>query len=97
MSNRRQLANNSALTGSDYTCVSLRLHSSIMVTKQNIKERGASILAADLSLVYKPPRSATRRFFWKWRIMFESTFALTMFEGWEKILIGTSSPLLDDC
>lgn len=28
--------------------------------------------------------------------MFESTFALTMCEGWEKILIGVSSPLLDD-
>lgn len=28
--------------------------------------------------------------------MFESTFALTMLEGWEKILIGASSPLLDN-
>ncbi|KAI0275841.1 hypothetical protein BGY98DRAFT_920087 [Russula aff. rugulosa BPL654] len=58
-----------------------------MVTKQYKNERSASILTPDLSLVYKPPRSATRRFFWRWRILFESTFALTMFEGWEKILI----------
>lgn len=58
-----------------------------MATKQNINERGSSILATDFSLVYKPPRSAIRRFFWRWRIVFESTFALTMCEGWEKILI----------
>lgn len=67
-----------------------------MATKQNVKEQGASILATDMTLVYKPPRSATRRFFWRWRILFESTFALTMVEGWEKILIGAPSPLLDD-
>jgi hypothetical protein len=69
-----------------------------MATKQNIDdERGVSILAAaDFSLVYKPPRSATRRFFWKWRIMFEATFALTMLEGWEKFIIGAFSPSLDD-
>jgi hypothetical protein len=67
-----------------------------MATKQNVDERGASILAADMRLVYKPPRSATRRFFWRWRIVFESTFALTMCEGWEKILIGASFPLLDN-
>jgi hypothetical protein len=68
-----------------------------MATKQqNINERGASILATDFSLVYKPPRSSIRRFFWRWRIVFESTFALTMCEGWEKILIGAPSPLLDD-
>jgi hypothetical protein len=58
-----------------------------MATKQKTNEQGASILATDFSLVYKPPRSATRRFFWRWRIVFESTFALTMLEGWEKILI----------
>jgi len=67
-----------------------------MAAKQNINERGASILGTDSSLVYKPPRSATRRFFWRWRILFESTFALTMCEGWEKILIGAFSPLSDD-
>ncbi|KAF8504348.1 hypothetical protein F5888DRAFT_1655033 [Russula emetica] len=57
-----------------------------MSTKQNTNERGTSILATDFSLVYKPPRSATRRFFWRWRIVFESTLGLTMYEGWEKIL-----------
>jgi hypothetical protein len=70
--------------------------SSVMATKQKNNERGGSIIGTDTSLVYKPPRSATRRFFWRWRILLESTFALTMVEGWEKILIGASSPLSDD-
>lgn len=69
-------------------------HSIVMATKNN--DRGASLLAADLALVYTPPRSAIRRFFWKWRVRFESTFALSMFEGWEKILVGASSLLLGD-
>jgi hypothetical protein len=67
-----------------------------MATKQSNNDRGASLLAADLALVYTPPRSALRHFFWKWRVRFESTFALSMFEGWEKILVGASSPLLGD-
>ncbi|KAI0288328.1 hypothetical protein BC826DRAFT_882640, partial [Russula brevipes] len=36
---------------------------------------------------YRPPSSAFRRFIWKWRMWFESTLALSMLEGWEKILI----------
>ncbi len=67
-----------------------------MATKQNSNNRGASLIGTDYSLVYKPPRSAIRRFFWRWRILFESTFALSMFEAWEKILIGASSPLSDE-
>ncbi len=67
-----------------------------MATKQKSDDRGASVFATDLNLTYKPPRSPIRRFFWRWRTLFESTFALSMFEGWEKILIGASSPLLDD-
>jgi hypothetical protein len=48
--------------------------------------------ATDLALVYKPPKTTLRHFIWRWRMLFESTFALSMFEGWEKILIGTSCP-----
>lgn len=61
-----------------------------MATKQSNVDKGASLLTADLALVYTPPRSALHHFFWKWRVRFEATFALSMFEGWEKILIGAS-------
>ncbi|KAN0131733.1 hypothetical protein V8E53_010575 [Lactarius tabidus] len=54
-------------------------------TKQN--NDSGSIFAADLGLVYKPPNTPFKRFIWRWRMLFESTFALSMFEGWEKILI----------
>jgi hypothetical protein len=68
-----------------------------MATKQNDNDEGdASLFSADLSLVYRPPRSTLRQFLWRWRMFFESTFALSMFEGWEKILIGASSPRLED-
>ncbi|KAI0300109.1 hypothetical protein B0F90DRAFT_1619562, partial [Multifurca ochricompacta] len=46
-----------------------------------------SLFATDLALVYKPPHSSFSHFIWRWRVRFESTFALSMFEGWEKILI----------
>lgn len=66
-----------------------------MATKRNV-DRGASLLGTDTTLVYKPPRSALHHFFWKKRMCFEATFALSMFEGWEKILLGASPwPLLD--
>lgn len=54
-------------------------------TKQN--DDSVPSFAMDLALVYKPPKSPFRRFIWRWRMLFESTFALSMFEGWEKILI----------
>ncbi|KAF8269454.1 hypothetical protein EI94DRAFT_1574159 [Lactarius quietus] len=54
-------------------------------TKQN--NDGGPIFAADLGLVYRPPNTPFRRFIWRKRMLFESTFALSMFEGWEKILI----------
>ncbi|KAI9450583.1 hypothetical protein F5148DRAFT_945309, partial [Russula earlei] len=60
-----------------------------MATKQTNDESGAALLNADLSLDYKPPRSASRHFFWRWRMWFETTFALSMFEGWEKIFVLT--------
>jgi hypothetical protein len=59
-------------------------------TKQN--NDSGSIFTADLSLAYKPPNTPFKRFIWRWRMLFESTFALSMFEGWEKILIGTFYP-----
>jgi hypothetical protein len=52
-----------------------------------------AIFAKDLGLVYKPPNTPFRRFIWRWRMLFESTFVLSMFEGWEKILIGKSTQL----
>jgi Small subunit of serine palmitoyltransferase-like len=67
---------------------------STMATKQideNV-DANTSLFTTDLSLVYKPPRSGFRRFIWRWRMRFESTFALSLFEGWEKILVGTSNP-----
>jgi len=67
-----------------------------MATKQHDDDRDVSLFSTDLSLVYTPPRSSFRRFLWGWRISFESTFALSMFEGWEKIVVGTSPLLLGD-
>ncbi|KAI9429025.1 hypothetical protein H4582DRAFT_387163 [Lactarius indigo] len=52
-------------------------------TKRN--DDSAPTFSPDLALVYKPPNS--RRFIWHWRMLFESTFALSMLEGWEKILV----------
>lgn len=40
---------------------------------------------------YHPPKSAVRAFFWRRRVLFESTFAFTMLEPWEKILLRMSS------
>ena len=48
----------------------------------------------DLSLAYRPPRSPLRRFFWRWQICFETIFALSVMETWEKILIRMSPPLV---
>jgi hypothetical protein len=59
-----------------------------MATKQSNVDRGTSLLATDLALAYKPPRSSLHRFFWKKRMWVEATFSLSMYEGWEKILFG---------
>ncbi|TCD65153.1 hypothetical protein EIP91_003046 [Steccherinum ochraceum] len=49
-----------------------------------------------LELPYRAPTSVIGVFFWKWRMWFESTFALSMLQPWEKVLISpyhpTSSP-----
>ena len=45
----------------------------------------------DFSFTEKP-EGAIAQFFWRWRIWFESTFALSMLEPWEKILL-CKSPL----
>jgi hypothetical protein len=63
-----------------------------MATTQSNSDRGAPLMA----LLYKPPRSSIRRFFWRGQIWVESTFALSMLEGWEKILLGASPPLFVD-
>jgi Small subunit of serine palmitoyltransferase-like len=63
---------------------------SIKQRKDNDDGATTSLFTMDLSLAYKPPHSTFKRFIWRWRMWFESTFALSMFEGWEKILTRTS-------
>ena len=73
--------------------VSHLLSTQTMATKQNDDDdRAAYLLSPELKLDYKPPHSALRLFFWRWRMWFECTFALSMFEGWEKILVGAFPP-----
>ncbi|PVF93302.1 hypothetical protein CPB86DRAFT_715759 [Serendipita vermifera] len=38
---------------------------------------------------YPPPKSAVGRFFWRKKMWVEATFALSMLERWEKILVVT--------
>ncbi|ELU43916.1 hypothetical protein AG1IA_02054 [Rhizoctonia solani AG-1 IA] len=45
----------------------------------------------DSRLLSRTPSSAVKRFLWRRQIWFESTFALSMLEPWEKILISESS------
>ncbi|KAK0455464.1 uncharacterized protein EV420DRAFT_1234681, partial [Desarmillaria tabescens] len=35
----------------------------------------------------RSPKSQVAFFFWRWRIWFEATFALTVLEPWEKIVL----------
>lgn len=65
-------------------------HLTMATTKQS--NDSGSIFSADLSLSYKAPNTPFKRFIWRWRMLFESTFALSMFEGWEKVLIGMCCP-----
>ena len=41
-----------------------------------------------LALPYRPPESPVGAFLWRKRVWFESTFALTMLQPWEKVLIS---------
>ncbi|KAI0261236.1 hypothetical protein BC834DRAFT_795277, partial [Gloeopeniophorella convolvens] len=36
---------------------------------------------------YRAPKSRIGRFFWRWRLWFEATFAISMLQPWEKGLI----------
>ncbi|KAJ8488606.1 hypothetical protein ONZ45_g10875 [Pleurotus djamor] len=40
----------------------------------------------DLS-IYERPKSKIQQFFWKRRVWFEATFAFSMLEPWEKIML----------
>lgn len=40
------------------------------------------------------PKTKTREFFWRWRIWIEATFALTVYEPWEKVVVCKCSPLV---
>lgn len=44
-----------------------------------------------LELPYRAPKSAFGRFLWKWRLWVEVTFALSMLQPWEKVLVGKPS------
>ncbi|KAK0195154.1 hypothetical protein F5146DRAFT_923521 [Armillaria mellea] len=35
----------------------------------------------------RPPKSKVAFFFWRWRIWFEATFAFTVLEPWEKMVL----------
>ena len=40
--------------------------------------------------ITKRPKSKLAIFFWRRRIWLESTFALTVYEPWEKVIVGQS-------
>lgn len=40
-----------------------------------------------LALPYRPPGNAFGRFFWRWRVWLETTFALSMMQPWEKVFV----------
>ncbi|KAI0794891.1 hypothetical protein C8Q75DRAFT_730737 [Abortiporus biennis] len=40
-----------------------------------------------LELPYTSPKSALGRCLWRWRVWFEITFALSMLQPWEKVVI----------
>ncbi|KZV94086.1 hypothetical protein EXIGLDRAFT_835286 [Exidia glandulosa HHB12029] len=40
-----------------------------------------------LDLTYAPPQTSVKRFFWRQRMRFETAFAISMLEPWEKILV----------
>ncbi|EKM53107.1 uncharacterized protein PHACADRAFT_259275 [Phanerochaete carnosa HHB-10118-sp] len=42
-----------------------------------------------LALPYRPPKSSLGAYIWRKRLWFESTFALTMLQPWEKVLLMT--------
>lgn len=44
-----------------------------------------------MALHHAPPKTnRSRTLFWRWRMWVESTFALSMLEPWEKLLVGQS-------
>ena len=42
-----------------------------------------------LALPYRPPESSLGAYLWRKRLWFESTFALSMLQPWEKIMLRT--------
>ncbi|PCH42008.1 hypothetical protein WOLCODRAFT_73456 [Wolfiporia cocos MD-104 SS10] len=47
-----------------------------------------------LALPYKPPRNALAAFAWRRRVWLETTFALSMMQPWEKVLVACFVSLL---
>ena len=47
-----------------------------------------------LHLPYRPPRSKLAAFLWRRRLWVETTFALSMMQPWEKIVVGACCPCL---
>ena len=50
-----------------------------------------------LALPYTPPASPVGAFLWRKRVWFESTFALTMLQPWEKLCLCASCVCLSLC
>lgn len=42
----------------------------------------------NLRLPYQPPTSAVGAYIWRKRLWVETTFALTMMQPWEKLILG---------
>jgi Small subunit of serine palmitoyltransferase-like len=45
-------------------------------------------MSSQSQYTYRPPKSALGAFLWRRQIWFEATFALSMLEPWEKVLVG---------
>lgn len=46
-----------------------------------------------LALPYRPPESSLGAYIWRKRLWFETTFALSMMQPWEKFVLCTSLAL----
>jgi hypothetical protein len=62
---------------SNGTCLARKLATSYLTT-----------MSSPSYYIYRPPKSALGAFLWRRRMWFEATFALSMLEPWEKVLVG---------
>ena len=52
------------------------------------RETSAWDILFRLHLPYRPPRSKLAAFLWRRRLWVETTFALSMMQPWEKVVVG---------